>query len=115
MTDISETQTDDKNEPQMELLPPPIITAPTASVVSRPFTIRAIVPSVAHTNWDIDFYKVGEASRFKRYSGGLGAGLIELVAPADLPEGENIYFKIQYRSHTGIYSLWATSRTFKID
>ena len=98
--------------PLWELLPPPLITAPTAAIVSRRFNVHALVSSGAHTKWNLDFFRASDNRLLRRYSGGLGAVFIEFVVPDELPVGENIYFKIQYQSV--FYSHWATSRTFKI-
>ncbi len=112
MTSDNESLLDDIS-PLWELLTPPLITAPTASVVSRRFNVHAVVPAALHNKWNLDFFRASDNKFIKRYSGGWGALFIEFVVPDELPLGENIYFKIQYQ--TTLYSHWATSRTFKID
>ncbi|WP_223459579.1 hypothetical protein [Pseudomonas sp. GL-RE-19] len=99
-------------EPMMEVLNPPIITAPLAAIVSRRFNVHAIVPTPVHNKWNLDFFKVSNNQKIRRYSGGVGAIFIEFVVPDELPVEEQIYFKIQYQS--ALYSRWARSHNFKI-
>ncbi len=108
----TESRTRRKIEPKWEVLPSPIITAPTAGTVSRRFNVHAIVPSPTHTKWNLDFFRASNNQKIKRYSGGVGIGFIAFVVPDELPVEEQIYFKIQYQNV--LYSHWAKSRNFKI-
>lgn len=99
-------------EPLWEVLAPPVITAPTATTVSRRFNVHAVVPSLGHNKWNLDFFRVRNNQKIRRYSGGEGIGFIEFVVPDELPVEEQIYFKIQYQSV--LYSHWARSHNFKI-
>lgn len=112
MTSNNELRMAGENEPEWEVLPSPIITAPVAPIVSRRFNVDAIVPAPAHSKWNLDFFRASNNEKIKRYSGGAGSLSIRFQVPDELPIDEQIYFKIQYQ--TFLYSHWAKSHNFKI-
>lgn len=118
MSDENEVDESSEELPGNAFLSKPVITAPTASVVSRRFNVHALTLSpLPHIKWNLDFYKVGQNNRLKRYDGGMGIAFIEFVVPDELPVGVDLYFKIQYRDSIPplfLYSSWTTSRVFRI-
>ena len=112
MANDTEDRLKEEDETEWELLDPPVITAPTATTVSRRFNVHAVVPFPGHNKWNLDFFRASNNQKIKRYSGGAGLVFIQFVVPDELPVEEQIYFKIQYQSVA--YSKWARSHNFKI-
>ena len=112
MTSNNELRMAGENEPDWEVLPSPRITAPVATIVSRRFNVDAVVPAPTHSKWNLDFFRASNNEKIKRYSGDGGGIFIRFQVPDELPIGEQIYFRIQYKYI--LYSHWARSHNFKI-